>query len=231
MNHSTASTLTELTPRLPLLLRELRDNNSREWFNSHKSAYNAYVLEPLQSLAEGLMSCMDQIDTQMIMKLSRPHRDTRFSADKSPYRTSAWFAFHRQHSEWTNAPAYYFEVTSEYCRYGMGFYSARPATMMAIRTLVQQRHESVLFAMEQAKKHGLTVEGEFYRRPPLVAQGIPDQIADICRRRNIYFCRISEYGSDIFSPELSAILDEKFSVLSSLYHLFLNACEPECVDS
>ncbi len=59
----------------------LEADNSRSFWNAHKGEYQRYVRDPMLALADALEEEFGQA------QIFRPHRDTRFSADKSPYKT------------------------------------------------------------------------------------------------------------------------------------------------
>lgn len=61
---------------------ELAANNSREWWLTNKARYEAEVRQPMEELLQ------DVADEFGDAKIFRPNRDTRFSKDKSPYKTS-----------------------------------------------------------------------------------------------------------------------------------------------
>jgi uncharacterized protein (TIGR02453 family) len=79
--------------------RELKANNSKSWFTEHKDEYNEYVLEPARlfvvEMGERLraLSPAIQADPRIDKSIFRIFRDTRFSKDKSPYKThlGIWF--------------------------------------------------------------------------------------------------------------------------------------------
>jgi uncharacterized protein (TIGR02453 family) len=62
---------------------ELAANNSREWWLTNKKRYEAEIREPLELLLADLEPEFGEA------KVFRPNRDTRFSKDKSPYKTNA----------------------------------------------------------------------------------------------------------------------------------------------
>lgn len=62
---------------------DLAANNSREWWLANKARYDAEVRGPLEALLEDLAPEFGEA------KVFRPNRDTRFSKDKSPYKTAA----------------------------------------------------------------------------------------------------------------------------------------------
>jgi uncharacterized protein (TIGR02453 family) len=62
---------------------ELAEDNSREWFAANRARYEAEVRAPLEYLLDDLADEFGE------GKVFRPHRDVRFSKDKSPYKTNA----------------------------------------------------------------------------------------------------------------------------------------------
>ena len=71
-------------------LRDLENNNNREWFNSNKERYQK-VLKTWYAFCESLIKEIGRFDED-IAPLTikdctyRIYRDTRFSADKTPYK-------------------------------------------------------------------------------------------------------------------------------------------------
>jgi uncharacterized protein (TIGR02453 family) len=63
----------------------LQADNSKRWFSAHRETYERAVREPLETLLEQLAG-----ELGGAVKMFRQHRDTRFSADKSPYKTTTY---------------------------------------------------------------------------------------------------------------------------------------------
>ena len=59
----------------------LEEDNSKAYWAAHKKQYEDVVLGPMTELTEDLSPEFGPV------KIFRPYRDIRFSADKSPYRT------------------------------------------------------------------------------------------------------------------------------------------------
>jgi len=209
-----------LSEKLPAFLRELGDNNSSEWFHAHRKEYLQSVATPLASLAETLAPGMASIDNSLVKRLSRPQRDTRFSRDKSPYRTEVWFAFHYAQPNWTEYPAFFFEATPEHCRWGMGYYSARPTTMSALRDTAQENQTRFLIALASATKRGFALHGDLYKRHPPIPVDMPKEIAELTCRRNAYLCRTASYEPPLLSGEFAEILAADYAALGAMYHFF-----------
>jgi uncharacterized protein (TIGR02453 family) len=63
----------------------LEADNSKAWFAAHRDTYDHAVRGALEALLEQLA---DELGGRV--KLFRQHRDVRFSADKSPYKTTTY---------------------------------------------------------------------------------------------------------------------------------------------
>ncbi|MEX0317001.1 MAG: TIGR02453 family protein [Ruegeria sp.] len=104
-----------LIPEARAYLAELAANNSRDWFNDHKARYEAELKGPATLLLEQFAAQIGGAGT----KLFRPHRDVRFSKDKTPYNTHL-------HMLWTlpgggrQAPGFFFGVAPDYVSIGGG---------------------------------------------------------------------------------------------------------------
>jgi uncharacterized protein (TIGR02453 family) len=59
----------------------LSADNSKTYWTQHKSTYESAVRDPLRALVDELGPKFGEL------KVFRPYRDVRFSADKSPYKT------------------------------------------------------------------------------------------------------------------------------------------------
>lgn len=68
----------------------LEQNNTREWWHANKARYEREIREPLEHLLADLADEFGEA------KVFRPNRDTRFSKDKTPYKT--WAAASTTHS-------------------------------------------------------------------------------------------------------------------------------------
>src|SRR6476469_1302046 len=60
----------------------LEADNSKAYWQDHKTVYDESVRKPMDELLEELRSEFGE------GKVFRPYRDVRFSADKSPYKTA-----------------------------------------------------------------------------------------------------------------------------------------------
>ena len=77
--------------RIMKYLKQLSANNSREWFQAHKQEYDAIRADFEQSVQQAIVriASFDPSVAHLTVKdcTYRFYRDTRFSNDKSPYKT------------------------------------------------------------------------------------------------------------------------------------------------
>ena len=80
------------TKNILAFLQNIAANNNREWFQEHKTEYEA-VRKDFEAGVEAVISTLTTIDSE-IAHLNvkdctyRFYRDTRFSPDKSPYKVT-----------------------------------------------------------------------------------------------------------------------------------------------
>ena len=71
-------------------LKELKANNDREWFAENKHRYEEHVKDSALRLIEDFAPHLAKLSPHFMAtprSLFRIYRDTRFSKDKSPYKT------------------------------------------------------------------------------------------------------------------------------------------------
>jgi uncharacterized protein (TIGR02453 family) len=117
--------------------RGLTRNNRREWFEERRGIFESQVKEPMLALIERLTAGMaDYAPAHMrpaAKILFRIYRDTRFSADKSPYKAhlGAWWA--RVGMEKTSGAGYYMHVSGTEFVIAAGVYMPAKEQTLAIR--------------------------------------------------------------------------------------------------
>ena len=211
---------TGLGEKLPEYLDMLRQNNNRPWYHENKETLKENVLLPVMALIEAITPAMLKIDSSMVAKCSRLHRDTRFSANKLPYHSDLWFTFRRIGEQWTEAPTYFFDVSPEGCTWGMGFYQAKAATMTLFREIVLQNQEAFSKTMALAEKQGFSLGGDTYKRPPKIPEGIPQSVSRVYQIRNIYLHKNIPHSKKTLGTDLKKILEKDFELIAPLYDLF-----------
>ena len=212
-------------------LQDLSSHNDKAWFEQHKSTYLEQVLKPLQFLVTGLGSFMLSIDpefeiTPTVNKtISRIYRDTRFSKDKSPFKTNHWITFKRPGKDWQNHPAFFFEISPNSYRYGMGFFSADRETMDGFRRRIDSHPAKFLAATAFYPTQGeFVIEGAQYKRP--LKADIPTELLDWYNRKSFYLACNQMVGEKGIDKHLIEDLMRGFDTLTPLYYYLCGTASP-----
>lgn len=206
-------------------LQHLCFNNNKTWFDEHREIYRQLVLEPMQFLVMDLSETMALIDPLFELRpsvsktISRINRDTRFSKDKSPYRSNIWCTFKRASKEWASAPAFFFDITPNTYSYGMGFYMVDKETMDRFRRKISEEtgafKEAISFYNRQKT---FVLEGDQYKR--ILKPELEPELQEWYQRKNLYLIctrTINNQNNSVMSSELVDELKNGFNMLSGFY--------------
>jgi len=153
-------------------LQLLKRNNNREWFQKHKGNYEKHVKQPMAHLIEALHAEFQEFAPEMIAspKVSayRIHRDTRFSKDKSPYKTHVAAVFPRSGLGKHGGAGFYVHIAPDELLIGGGLYMPLPEDLNAVRGHIFENPKAFLRIVENAafRRNFGTVEGEKLMRVP-----------------------------------------------------------------
>lgn len=132
--------MAHFTPALFAFLRDLEDNNDRDWFNANKDRYLEKVQEPALEFIVDFGKQLAGISTHFTAdarvqggSLFRIHRDTRFSKDKTPYKTNTGVHFRHEAAKDVHAPGYYIHLEPGACFAGVGLWRPESKVAYAIR--------------------------------------------------------------------------------------------------
>jgi uncharacterized protein (TIGR02453 family) len=203
-------------------LRNLYQNNNKTWFEDNKESYKKFLLAPMQALVMEMNNYILSIDPSIDVTpsagktISRIHRDTRFSKDKSPYRDTMWITFKRPSENWSSNPAFFFEISPSSYRYGMGFFSATPHTMELFREAIDNSPAEFKKAIAfYPKQQVFTIEGEKYKR--ILDKNKAEDILEWYQRKNLYLVCNKTIDTVLFSDQLVHELKSNFSLISDFY--------------
>ncbi len=225
MKENTAFSFTGFFPGTLEFLEKVAAKNSKSWFEEHRQDFEDLLMTPMRALVMELSGPMMTIDPELETRpvvnktISRIYRDTRFSRDKSLFRNHMWITFKRPIREWQGAPGFYFEIGPGAYHYGMGFYSASPATMKNLRGAIDNRPDSFRKVTAFYKKRGpFFIGGGQYKR--ILRDNVPGDLRPWYQQRNLYVYCARNVNRRLFSRKLVAELTEGFYTLAPLYHFF-----------
>lgn len=233
----TSSSFAGFTPAAIQFLADLAEHNDRAWFQPRKPEYERLLREPLEQLCVALAGELAARDLPLLADPRRSpfriHRDTRFSRDKSPYKTNVAASF-----PWVEGgagdpdPGSGATITAE-DRHGVGGYvSIRPGEMYvgggmympprprieAFRRAVADDPDRVRGALEDpafvAWFGGAHPHETLKRVPPGYPADHPQ--ADLLRWKDVIFMRRLA-DDEVCSPDLPARLADGFAAARPVF--------------
>lgn len=150
--------------------RGLARNNNRDWFQPRKEIFESKVKLPMVALVEALNAefakCAPDYITDPKKAVYRIYRDTRFSADKSPYKTHLAALFPRRGGDRMSTPGFYFHVSAKGIGVAGGLYEPSPEQLLAVRTWLAENHAKFRKTARAPEKLMGKLHGESLRRIP-----------------------------------------------------------------
>lgn len=173
-------------------LRRLKRNNVREWLTpERKAVYRTHLLEPARQLlselrsrfaAEGLPFTPDP--KSGIMRL---YRDTRFSRDKTPFKTALSATIPYQ-GEGKDGVGNYLHIEPGACFYGGGAWAVESVQLKRLRAAIDRDPKKIRSIIARVEKKVGPIEGESLKRPP--AGFDPDHPAiDLLKMKQMFVSR------------------------------------------
>ena len=162
------------SPELFAFLRELAQNNDREWFTTNKARYVAQIQEPALAFIEDVGLRLPEVSRHFVAdarttggSLFRIYRDIRFAKDKTPYKTHAGIQFRHQRARDAHAPGFYLHLEPGTVFMACGTWHPDRDTLHAIRTAIAARPGRWQAIVEEPVfRESFRLSGEQLKRPP-----------------------------------------------------------------
>lgn len=212
-------------------LRSLSRNNEREWFQPRKTQYETLLKNPMAELVSALHREMAKFAPEYIRdaakSVNRIYRDTRFSPNKTPYKTHVAAVLRRQGLSKDGSAQFYFHIDPKEIVMAGGCYSPSPDELRALRTHIAANHRAFLRIVQvpRLKRAMGPLQGARLTRAP---KGFPD--LDALRNKQFYFSLHMDSAiattPDLF-PEILARLRAVTPVLDFLNEPLLGLAEAD----
>ena len=203
---------------------DLRFHNYTDFFRQHHDRYVEVVQKPFYELIDDLSSTIRQIDPLSEIRpykcLSRIHRDTRFSRDKSPYRDHLWFLFRREGEPREKSIFFFGEFGPERLDWGLGIWGENREVMDIFRKKMFACPEGILSMIDDMDLPGrhLSLGGTSFKRLSIPPQ-IPDRLRPWYSSKEMYIGKVMpEYGW-AFSNRLSIEMKKDFLAMAPMYSM------------
>lgn len=172
-------------------LEILKENNNRDWFNEHKDRY-LKEYESIEHFAEALLQELrshDVIETASGKKsLHRIYRDTRFSKDKTPYKTN-WSGGYKRATALRRG-GYYFHIEPGNSFIAGGFWAPNTEDLKRIREDISSDPELLreIINSKQFKATFGSLQGEQLKTTPKGFDAT-DEAIDLLRYKQFLLVR------------------------------------------
>ncbi len=217
------------TPDLFGFLKDLRAHNNRDWFLNNKERYERSVRAPFLRLIGDLGPRLKKISPHFIAdprpvggSMSHINRDTRFSKDKSPYKTAMFAHFHHEDGTEEATPAFYMHVEPGASTVGGGVWHPAAAPLKQIRDAIAKAPAD----WKRARSAGVgpacsMAGGESLKRVP-PGYDADHPFADDLRRKD-FGLHMDLSDAQMVSAKLPAYIEEAFKASAPLLRFLCKA--------
>ena len=215
-------------------LTELKNNNTREWFEQNKVSYQAYKDDIIQ-FTEKLLLELSKTDLSIAKAylepkkcLTRVNRDLRFSKDKTPYKNYVLIVFNKN-ARHGHTAGYFVHIEPGNCMVGGGIWQTTPEYLKKIRDEINYSFEEIngIITSEQFRKtfpNGLQGQNNKKKFTDFYEKG--DPVVELLKMKG--FCT-KEIISDKVLASIDAVKNiiNHFETTKPLIHYLNKAIEFE----
>jgi uncharacterized protein (TIGR02453 family) len=220
---------TYFTPALFTWLRQLKKNNNRQWFQKNKDRYLETVRDPLLRFIVDFGPRLETISPHFLAdprpsggSMFRIYRDTRFSRDKSPYKTHAAAQFRHQAGKDVHAPGFYLHLEPGETFVGAGIWHPDSKALAGIRELIVEDPAGWKKSISGKRfMDEFALGGDSLKRPPRGFDRDHPLVKDLKRKDFVAFTRFSE--EETCSPEFLTSFTRACRTMSPLVRFLTRA--------
>lgn len=136
-------------PELAAFLQDLRSNNERGWFTANRDRCEETVREPARAFIRAMAPALAAVSPHFRAderktggSLMRIHRDTRFSRDKTPYKTNVGIQFRHALGRDVHAPGFYVHLEPGSAFLGAGVWRPDSSALFMIRAHIDEEPDT-----------------------------------------------------------------------------------------
>jgi uncharacterized protein (TIGR02453 family) len=197
-------------------LKQLRDHNSRDWFEANKDAYEGDVREPALAFIRQMEKPLGRIsprftavDKKVGGSLMRVHRDVRFSKDKRPYKTNVGIQFRHIAGKDVHAPGWYVHLEPGQCFLGAGIWHPDAEALRAIRASIDSGPKNwKRVSTGKIFREMWGPAGDSLKRPPRGYEDNHPAIDDLRRKDHIVVVKLTQ--AEVVGSGLAETVTQRF---------------------
>jgi uncharacterized protein (TIGR02453 family) len=222
MPATTRATFAGFSKKMPSFFRALEKNNTREWFTPRKELFEAEVRGPMIELVSRVNEDLKRFAVDYTVAvpakaLYRIYRDTRFSKDKTPYKTHVGATFHRQGLSRNTCAGFYFAASHKCVEIAGGMYMPGPDELAAVRAAIVEDSKRFLARVVNDKRITRSMgplRGERLARPPKgFEEHASSTVGDHLKLKQLYW--YVELPADVaLSPGIRKAVVDRFKLMA-----------------
>jgi len=206
-------------------LVRLQINNDRNWFHEHKFEYDE-VKADFETFINTLIVPLAQLDPDLGSVTAnecifRIYRDTRFSHDKTPYKTH-FSAFIGNGGKKTRLAGYYIHIQPDESFFAGGIYNPDPAALESVRNEIYHHSDEIRHILDNRKFKKIFPELSAEDRLKNPPKGYPKDFKEIELLKNKHFITHYPLKNEFFLED--GVIDRLVELCKIQYSLnaFLN---------
>ncbi|EXI87136.1 MAG: hypothetical protein AW11_02746 [Candidatus Accumulibacter regalis] len=215
-------------------LDDLAANNNRTWFEENRSQYEALVREPARQFIAEMAPLLETFAPHFRAdprksggSLMRVFRDTRFSRDKTPYKTNIGIQFRHATGKDVHAPGLYVHIASDECFLGVGCWHPDGDSLARIRDWIAHKPERWFAVRDESGFVGeWTLSGESLTRPPRGYPADHEAIEDLKRKDFIAIANLSP--EQVLGKDFASTAGARFAAATPFLKFLCDALAVEC---
>ena len=214
-------------PETQAFLRELRDNNTREWFAANKARFDAVVKAPAVEWVAAMGALLKTLDADIVIdfrtngsgSLMRAARDTRFSHDKSPYKVNVAMIWWHGAGKKMQHPGFGMQITPDDAGLMAGMFHFQKPMLEAYRQAVvdDELGEALINTAKAVEAAGYNISGLHYKTTPRGYEKDHPR-ADWLKYNNLHAGTHDIASSAIASPQFLDTCFDHFAKLAPIHH-------------
>ncbi len=221
------------TPETFGFFKRLSENNNRDWFAVHKQEYETLAKDPMLRFIADIDGPLKEISPRFSAvpkinggSLFRIYRDTRYSKDKTPYKT--WLAakfFHEERRK-ISSPVFYLHMAPGEILVGGGLWHPPSEVLRRLRDFLVSNPRAWKLAVHNAEFRGsYELQGRSLKRYPRGFDPEHELIEDL--RRQDFVAGITFDEAVCYEPDFMDRVLEVYAGLSPMMDYLCAALDLE----
>ena len=230
-----------LPRELPFFYQDLSQHNDRAWFDHNRERYDQYVLKPAVAFVDAMGERLRLISPQIVSdrrtngagSIFRIYRDTRFSQDKTPFKTFLGIFFWEGSRAKMENSGFYFHLEPTQLTLYAGIYQFSKTMLPAYRDAVvhPEQGAALKLAVQQVLAAGsYEIGGRHYKKTPAGYDALHPN-AEYLLHNSLYASTSGEVPPQAFSAQLLDYCLDRFTDMAPVHHWIVSVAEGKAAAS